>query len=369
MGLFLENTLELALVSAPWLLLGLVAAGLIRAWLPMDLVGWPLGGSGLAPVAKAALIGAPLPLCSCGTLPAAMSLHRSGASRASTTSFLISTPETGVDSVALSWVLLGPFMAVLRPVSAIISAISAGLLVGRTEASVFPESAPEETVRLGTAEDCGSGSCCARPQTPTTVETQQPGLWRRTLEGLKYAFTDLLDDLALWLAVGIAVAGLVVTLVPPDMLSGWGSGLGAMLLVMVISVPMYVCATASTPLAHAMLFAGVSPGTVLVFLLAGPASNLASLALVRRELGGRALLAYLFGVGGVSILLGLGLDTLIGATGLDLLSGVAGAGTGEHELPVILSVLSLLILVIASVKPFRRYLTQGKAGEDGSCCD
>ncbi len=368
MELFLENTLELALVSAPWLLFGLVAAGLIRAWLPMDLVGRSLGGSGLVPVAKAALIGAPLPLCSCGTLPAAMSLHRSGASRASTTSFLISTPETGVDSVALSWVLLGPFMAILRPVSAIISAISAGLLVGRTEASVSRESASEEPVHRATAEVCGSGSCCASPTPPETGITQRPGLWSRTLDGLKYAFTDLLDDLALWLAVGIAVAGLVVTLVPPDILSGWGSGLGAMLLVMVISVPMYVCATASTPLAHAMLFAGVSPGTVLVFLLAGPASNLASLALVRRELGNRALAAYLIGVGGVSVLLGLGLDTLIGATGLDLLSGIADAGTGRHELPVILSVLSLLILVIASVRPFRRYLTRGKAGEDGSCC-
>jgi len=190
-----------------------VAAGLIRAWLPMALVGRSLGGSGLAPVTKAALIGAPLPLCSCGTLPAAMSLHRSGASRASTTSFLISTPETGVDSVALSWVLLGPFMAVLRPVSAIISAISAGLLVGRTEVSVSPVSPPREPAHLAAAEGCSSGSCCARPTVPTTVETPQPGLWMRTLDGLKYAFTDLLDDLALWLAVGIAVAGLVVTLV------------------------------------------------------------------------------------------------------------------------------------------------------------
>jgi len=369
MELFLENTLELALVSAPWLLFGLVAAGLIRAWLPMELVGRSLGGSGLVPVAKAALIGAPLPLCSCGTLPAAMSLHRSGASRASTTSFLISTPETGIDSVALSWVLLGPFMAILRPVSAVISAISAGLLVGRTETSVSRESAPGESVQHAAAESCGSGSCCVRPTPPKTdTTTPRPGLWIRTLDGLKYAFTDLLDDLALWLAVGIAAAGLVVTLVPPDMLSGWGSGLGAMLLVMVISVPMYVCATASTPLAHAMLFAGVSPGTVLVFLLAGPASNLASLALVRRELGGRALAAYLVGVGGVSVLLGLGLDALIGATGLDLLSGIADADTGRHELPVILSVLSLLILVIASVKPFRRYLIHGKAGEDGNCC-
>ncbi|MCP4127723.1 MAG: permease, partial [Gammaproteobacteria bacterium] len=129
----IENSLRLALDSAPWLLFGLIAAGVIHAWLPMRLVGRALGGSGPAAVIKAALIGAPLPLCSCGTLPAALSLSRAGASRASTTSFLISTPETGVDSVALSWVLLGPVLALLRPVAAIISAVSAGLLVGAAE--------------------------------------------------------------------------------------------------------------------------------------------------------------------------------------------------------------------------------------------
>ncbi|MCW8907310.1 MAG: SO_0444 family Cu/Zn efflux transporter [Sedimenticola sp.] len=361
MSSFLENSLALALDSAPWLLFGLLAAGLIRAWLPVRLVGDSLGRSGFLPVLRAALVGAPLPLCSCSTLPAAISLRRAGASRASTTSFLIATPETGVDSVALTWVLLGPLMAVVRPVSAVVSAVVAGLLVGRTEHGVAPEGALEPVV----GSSCGD--CCPATREPA-VQESPVGPVRRTLDGLRYAFTDLLDDLALWLLLGLLAAGLVMTLAPPGLLSEWGSGLPAMLLIMLISVPMYVCATASTPLAHAMLFAGVSPGTVLVFLLAGPASNLASLLLVRRELGGRALAAYLFGVGGVSILLGLLLDGLLGAMGIDLLAGLAQVGETGAELPVTFSMFCLLILMVMGVRPLRRYLVGGKVKEDGSCC-
>jgi uncharacterized protein len=355
----IENTLHLALDSAPWLLFGLVAAGLIHAWLPMQMVGRALGGSGPMAVFKAALIGAPLPLCSCGTLPAAVSLSRAGASRASTTSFLISTPETGVDSVALSWVLLGPVMALLRPVAAIISAVSAGLMVGATEAR-DGQDRPLDTVVSGSACDA---ACCSSAEDQVV-----PGFWRRTGEGLRYAFTDLLDDLALWLLVGILAAGAVVTLVPPDTLVEWGSGLGAMLLILLVSVPMYVCATASTPLAHAMLFAGVSPGTVLVFLLAGPASNIASLALVRRELGGRALAAYLFGICGVSILLGLALDLLIARYAMDVLAGSALTGDITYEPPVALAAVSLLLLVGCAIKPLRRYVVSGKGGDGDGCC-
>ncbi|MCP3868370.1 MAG: SO_0444 family Cu/Zn efflux transporter [Gammaproteobacteria bacterium] len=368
MAFFLENTLQLALESAPWLLLGLIAAGLIRAWVPLDLVGRSLGGSGWSPVTRAALIGAPLPLCSCGVLPAAMALRRSGASRASTTAFLISTPETGVDSVALSWVLLGPFMAILRPVSAIVSAVAAGMLVGWTQVRELSKSL-SVPVAIGVAGgECAAGSACCSEATPGNEGDRQAGLWVRTWDGLKYAFSDLIDDLAIWLAVGILAAGAVITLVPPGMLSSWGSGLGAMLLVMLFSIPMYVCATASTPLAHAMLFAGVSPGTVLVFLLAGPASNIASLALVRRELGNRALVAYLGGVGGMSILLGLGLDALIDSASLDLISQMNSGGGGEHESPVVIGVLSLLVILVVAIRPFRRYLVKGKVDEEGSCC-
>jgi len=363
----LENILDLALLSAPWLVLGLVAAGLIRAWLPVEMVGRSLGGSGLGPVTRAAIVGAPLPLCSCSTLPAALSLHRSGASRASTTSFLIATPETGVDSVALSWALLGPFLAIFRPLAAIFSGIIAGLLVGRVDRKSPPLPVPESKME-SSGESCEVAGCCDGSAQMIPDNGAGGGLWQRTLEGLEYAFTALLDDIALWLAVGIVAAGLVLTLATPDLLAGWGSGPGAMLLMLAISVPMYVCATASTPLAAAMLFAGVSPGTVLVFLLAGPASNLASLALVRRELGGRALIAYLVGVAGVALLLGLVLDWGAERYGFDPLVGMARSGSGEHELPVVVGVLSLLLLVVAGVRPFRRYLTRGKASGDGSCC-
>jgi uncharacterized membrane protein YraQ (UPF0718 family) len=367
MELFLKNTLDLAFLSAPWLLVGLVAAGLIRAWLPMEVVGRALGGRGLGAVTRAALIGAPLPLCSCGTLPAALSLRRSGASRASTTSFLIATPETGVDSVAISWVMLGPFMAVLRPLAAIVSAIIAGLLVGRTEKAAPPSALQVELPAVAPA-GCDGGSCCSNTAGSGPADRGPAGFWRRTLDGLRYAFSDLWDDLVLWLVIGIAAAGLVLTLAPPALLAQWGSGLPAMLLIMLISVPMYVCATASTPLALAMLYAGVSPGTVLVFLLAGPASNLAGIILVRRELGSRALIAYLTGVGGVSLLAGLGLDAAAGHWGWDVLAGMARPGKGEQEISFMFQLFSLVVLLIAAVKPFRRYLVRGKAGEDGSCC-
>ncbi|HHH38263.1 MAG TPA: permease [Sedimenticola sp.] len=366
MEAFLRNTLELALLSAPWLLAGLLAAGLIRAWLPMELVGRSLGGRGPGAVTRAALIGAPLPLCSCGTLPAALALRRSGASKASTTAFLIATPETGVDSVAISWVMLGPFLAILRPLVAIVSAVTAGLLVGRTERETGPP-LPAVGLPVTTAGPCGGGSCCTETA-PAAAAAKTPGPLGRTLEGLRYAFTDLWDDLVPWLVVGIAAAGLVLTLAPPGLLAEWGSGLPAMLLIMLISVPMYVCATASTPLALAMLYAGVSPGTVLVFLLAGPASNLAGIILVRRELGGRALAAYLAGVGGISLLAGLGLDAAMDYGHWDLLAGMARPGAGEQELPFMLQLFSLLVLLVAAVKPFRRYLVRGKASEDGGCC-
>lgn len=317
----------------------------------MQLVGRMLGGSGPGAVFRAALIGAPLPLCSCGTLPAAFSLHRSGASRASTTSFLIATPETGVDSVALSWVLLGPVLAVVRPVAAIISAITAGLLVGSTDSAT---AAMSESAK---GQDCSGQSCCAssEPEASVAEKEKQESLWRRALSGLHYAFSSLWDDIVLWLLGGILMAGLVVTLVPPDMLAGWGSGLAAMLLIMLISVPMYVCASASTPMAHAMLFAGVSPGTVLVFLLAGPASNLAGIMLVKRELGVRALVAYLIGVAGVSVLLGLSLDLAWGYFGWALPVELAQA-THEEAAFTPLTAFSLGLLVVMAIRPLRRRL-------------
>ncbi|MFO7593749.1 MAG: SO_0444 family Cu/Zn efflux transporter [Pseudomonadota bacterium] len=333
----LGNTLELYLDAAPWLLLGLVAAGLIKAWVPESLLSRWLGGSGPWPVTKAALIGAPLPLCSCGVLPAALSLHREGASRPSTISFLIATPETGVDSIALSYALLGPVMAVVRPIAAIFSAIFTGLLT-----TLIPVAAPA-------VEPVAGGSCCGCSTHPPT----QPGKLTATLQGLRYAAGDILDDIALWLFIGILLAGAVATWVPPMTLAEWGSGLPAMLIMLLVGVPMYICATASTPLAAALLLAGVSPGTVLVFLLAGPATNIATLAVVRKELGTAVLAIYLLGIALSSIGLGLLLDILLGRWGIDV---VAQLGEGGELIPAWLAWGSAVILVVLAIRPIRRYL-------------
>lgn len=314
---FLENLWSLYLDAAPWLLLGLVVAGLLKAWLPEERLTRWLGDEGLWPVVKAALIGAPLPLCSCGVVPAALGLRRAGASNGATVSFLIATPETGPDSIALSYALLGPFMAVVRPVAAVLSAIASGLLAGMAggRAQTAPAAAPA-------AGCCASGSC-ASVESPAGGEG---GALARTLGGLRYAVTDILDDIAGWLIVGLVLAAVVMTWVPPLAIAAWGSGLGAMLLMLLVGIPMYICATASTPLAAGLLLAGVSPGAVLVFLLAGPATNIATIGIVQRELGRWATLAYLGGLAASALVMGLATDALVGAWGIDIIAEIETAG-------------------------------------------
>lgn len=274
---------DLFLESAPWLMLGLVMAGVLKEFVSMQWMERQLGKNARFGVAKTAIIGAPLPLCSCGVIPAAAGLRKAGASKGATTSFLISTPETGVDSIALSWVLLGPFMAIIRPIAAIVSAITAGWLVGKesTEPSQIPEA---------------KSSCCSSRGCSSSQPVPKPSVMRRLIRGLRYAATDMVDDIALWLVVGIGFAALVQAYVPTSFLAEWGNGLMAMLVMVVISIPMYICATASTPIAAGLLVAGVSPGAVLVFMLAGPATNIATLGVVYSLLGKRALVSYLTGV-------------------------------------------------------------------------
>jgi uncharacterized protein len=254
-------------------------------------------------------------------------------------------------------------MALIRPFAAILSAICAGLVVAATDRD-GQKIAAEINDK---SQACSASGCCSTSKDSVKMD-HKAGSWRRTFEGLRYAFTDLLDDLALMLLMGIVAAGCVVTVAPPHMLLEWSSGLGAMLLILVISIPMYVCATASTPLAYAMLFAGVSPGTVLVFLLAGPASNIASLTLVRRELGNRTLVAYLSGICGVAILLGLALDWVVAAYGVDILAGSSQVDHVPNESSVVFASLCLLLLLLCGIRPLRNYIMGGKGRDGGSCC-
>ncbi len=300
-----DATLDLYLDAAPWLLLGLVATGLIKAWMPEGALARHLGGEGLGPVLRAALIGAPLPLCSCGVLPAAMEIRRGGASKGATVSFLVATPETGPDSIALSYALLGPFMMVVRPVAAVFSAVVAGLLAGR---------AKEDPVAAAAPPPCGAscGASCAN---------SRPGL----VAGLRYAFTDALFDIAPWLTAGLIAAGAVVAFVPPMALAAWASGPLALIGMLGAGIPVYVCATASTPIAAGFLLAGVSPGAVLVFMLVGPATNIATIGVVGRDLGRGALMGYLGGIAIGALAAGLATDALVSVFAIDVTAEMAKA--------------------------------------------
>ena len=335
---FLSNLLDLYLDAAPWLVLGLVAAGLIKAWLPADRLNRWLGGNSFWTVVKAALIGAPLPLCSCGVLPAALGLRRAGASRGTTLSFLIATPETGPDSVALSYALLGPFMAVIRPLAAIISAVFTGFM------ALFVRKAAPPPLPLGEAS---AGSCCSS-SCAQAEETAQPGFLARTWQGVAYAFTDILDDLVTWLAIGLLLAALVATLVPPLAMAEWGSGLDAKLLMLLAGIPVYVCATASTPVAAGLLLAGISPGTVLVFLLAGPATNLATIGVIHKEMGRAATMVYLLGISLASLGLGIITDILVNTLDIDVVAELNSSG---EVLPLWVAAASGVLLLIMAMRP------------------
>ncbi|WP_170309555.1 SO_0444 family Cu/Zn efflux transporter [Litorilituus lipolyticus] len=399
----ISNFWQLFVLSAPWLMLGLLIAGIINVYLPKDFLNKHLGHDGLFTTIKAAIIGAPMPLCSCGVIPAALGLRRAGASKSATTAFLVSTPETGVDSISVSYVLLGPFMAIIRPIAAISSAIVAGVLVGKDKQEAIENTSPSNNAPENSASCCStqnttktptvqtepvkacsakekkvaevtssccskesndlvnsvltneeSSSCCANKQVAqkqssccSSKADEKLSMWSRLQEAVAFSCTKLLSDTAKWLLIGLVFAAIVQTYIPVSFFSQWGSGILAMVVVILISIPMYVCATASTPIAAGLLLSGVSPGAVLVFMLAGPATNIATLGVVGSELGKRAVASYLTGVIGVAVLFGFLTDLLV-----EQYNFTVAPMLGEHHevLPHWLSQGSAFLLVLLLIR-------------------
>lgn len=286
-----------------YLLFGTFVAGLIAVMLPQETITRHLGGGGMKGVAKAALFGIPLPLCSCGVIPTALSLRRQGASRGSTLAFLIATPETGVDSVAITYALLDPIYTLFRPVAAFVTALTTGGLADLLDKEQEPQ-APSSKVCQVCEDEGGDG--------------HTHSLGEKLARAVRYGFGDLLGDIALWLVVGIVLAGLITALIPESFFRTWvGSGLGSMFIMLALGMPIYICATASTPVAAAMIAKGLNPGAALVFLLAGPATNAATLTMVTRYLGAKASAIYLASIASVSILMGLALNAVYAAAGIE----------------------------------------------------
>ena len=287
---------------SPYLLLGFLVAGLLHAFVPGSLYSRYLSGADLRSVLLAALFGIPLPLCSCGVIPTAMSLRKEGASKGATTSFLIATPQTGVDSIFATYSIQGLPFAILRPIAALVTSVFGGLLVNAADKD--REKAPQ------TADtDCADGAVCARQEPAYT------GFFDRMKGALRYGFVDMVQDIGKWLLIGLVVAGLITLFVPDDFFVRFADRpLLAYVVVLLIAIPMYVCATGSIPVAAALMLKGLSPGAALVFLMAGPASNMASILVIRRVMGLRTLWIYLLSLTVGAIVFGLGIDFLLPRT-------------------------------------------------------
>ena len=335
---------EMTLLAAPWLLLGLVVAGLVRGLVPRARIRQWLSGDGIRPILRGAVLGVPLPMCSCGAIPTALALYRGGAGRGPTTSFLVGTPGAGVDSLSLTFVLMGPFMMVARALGAVVAAISTGLLTALSHGNATATQSGEAA--------CGSGCCssgCNSGDVMADADETAPGL----RHGLRYAFTEMLDDISIWIAIGLAVAGLLITLTPPQGLAVLGSGIGPMLLMALIGVPLYLCAAATTPIAAALMLEGLSPGTALVLMLAGPVTSLATLSIFQREMGTGALLLYLTGIVVSTVAAGLVTDAVIAGFDLDIQGSVQGV---QEWIPAWLEWGALALLVVMAVPLLRRNL-------------
>lgn len=260
---------------SPYLMLGFFFAGLLHVFFPKDMISRFLGGRNIASVINAALLGIPLPLCSCGVIPTGISFYKNGASKGSTVSFLISTPQTGIDSIMVTYSLLGLPFALIRPVIALVTGFWGGFLSNITDKGV--DTKTRDKVRL----------------TEIKVKKQDNPVFRM----FRYAFVEFLQDISKWLVIGLLIAAVISVLIPDDFFIKYiGNDYLDMLIMLVVSIPLYVCATASVPIAAVLILKGISPGAAIVFLMAGPATNAATIMLINNVLGRKTLFVYLLSI-------------------------------------------------------------------------
>ena len=315
---------ELTLEMSPYLLLGFLIAGILYVYFPKEKVTKYLGKNDFKSTLNAALIGVPLPLCSCGVIPTGISFYKNGASKGSSVSFLISTPQTGVDSILATYSLLGLPLAIIRPVIALITGILGGLVTNSVEKSE--------------AETSG--------MTPESATPKKLSGGQKLREMMHYAFVEFLQDISKWLIIGLLLAAMMAVLIPDDFFTNYlGNEYLSMLIVLVASIPLYVCATGSVPIAAVLLMKGLSPGAAIVFLMAGPATNAATITVIGKVLGRKTLISYMVSIISGAIIFGILVNEFLPREWFTM--GVVGLhdGHGSHMLPHWLMVGSSLILI------------------------
>lgn len=334
---YIKTFIYLLEEMSPYLLLGFLLAGLLHVFVPKTIYRNYLAKNNFKSVVLAALFGIPLPLCSCGVIPTAMSLRKEGASKGATTSFLISTPQTGVDSIFATYSLLGLPFAIIRPFVALVTALLGGFIVNKTE----KESSSSDSYSC-------QDDCCS--------PKEQPKSQNKLLAALKYGFVDMIQDVGKWLVIGLLIAALITILVPDSFFGMFADKpLLNLLIVLVFSIPMYLCATGSIPIAVALMLKGLSPGAALVLLMAGPATNAASILVVGKVLGRKTMITYLASIIAGAIGFGLIIDYLLPASWFTLpISNVTEAGchTQVSWVKVISSIVLVLLLLNAMIQKY-----------------
>lgn len=319
-----------------YLLIGFLAAGIIKALVSENKIVKAIGKANAGSVIKASLYGTPLPLCSCSVVPMATSLRKNGASKGATVSFLISTPESGVDSIAISYAMLDPLMTVFRPVAAFLSAFTAGIVENFFDKS--PERHPISVQPV--SEHCTDCHC----ESAIIHENhEKAGLFSRLKKGIHYAFTDLLGDIAYYLFIGLILSGIIAALIPENFFEYYlGNEWMSMAIMLVVGLPLYVCASSSTPIAAAFIMKGLSPGAALVFLLAGPATNMATMSVVHKILGRRSFWSYVVTISVVALLMGFALNRIYDFFDISIQMQL---GKAEELIPIWLKYASLIIFL------------------------
>ena len=325
---FLNALISLAREMAPYLLLGFIVAGILHVYVPEGAFNKWFGNKNLKSVVYAALMGIPLPLCSCGVIPTGISIYKEGASKGATVSFLISTPQTGVDSIMVTYSLLGFPFALARPFIALVTGVLGGWVVNKTDDD-------ESTIKKNESNHADKAPSMKR-------EHSLKRIW-------SYAFDEFLGDIADWLLIGLLLAGVISVIIPEDFFKSvyLKNELSSMLIVLVASIPFYVCATGSVPIAAALLMKGLNPGAVLVFLMAGPATNMATMTVISKTLGKKTLIIYIGSLVVGSIVFGLLINHLFPKSFFNAISVSNGHHAGSIWIWVEwISVLFLSLILI-----------------------
>ena len=325
LGLFLLEIWSLCLQMSPFLLMGMFVSGLISMFVNSRLILKHIGSKNFLSILKSTVLGIPVPLCSCGVIPVAATLRDSGASKGSTVSFLVSTPQTGVDSIFLTYGMLGPVFALFRPLAAFVSGIFSGMVINSFDDDTHhhlpdPDDAPND---------------------------KKPFI-ERLYSGLSYGFLTLPSDIVVPLFQGLIIAAAIAIIIPPDFIAEKFSTNSYIMLFMMlaVSLPIYVCATASIPIAVALMAKGVTAGAVFVFLMAGPATNASSIAVVKNILGRKTMAHYLFLISSTAVLFGFILDSFI-TIGLPAVSSSSHTHADDSYISLFFTILFVLILLNA----------------------